>query len=72
MCQELCLQHSQEDSVHGCMCGSGVEGNGMGMEQRIENTLSAMQNLSSFLLPPCSLLFPYIFVSPHLCKVSGT
>lgn len=45
MCQELCLQHSQEDSVHGCMCGSGVEGNGMGMEQRIENTLSAMQNL---------------------------
>lgn len=70
-CQELGLQHSQEDRVHDCMCVSGVEGNGMGMEHRIENTLSATQNLFSFLLPHPPL-FPYIFVSPHLCRISGT
>lgn len=64
MCQELGLQHSQEDSIHGCMCGSGVEGNRIGMEQRIEkNILSAMQNLSSFLLPPSSPLPLYFCIS---------
>lgn len=50
-----------------CTCGSGVEDNRMGMEQRIKkNTLSAMQNLSSFLLSPVlpsSLIFLYL----HIC-----
>lgn len=73
MCQGLGLQRSQEDGVHGCMCGGGVGGEGMGREQRIEkNPLSAMQNLSYLLLPPGPPPFPHILVSPHLCRISGT
>lgn len=63
MCQEPGLQRSQERSVRGCTCGSGVEGNRMGMEQKVENTLFAMQNLSSFLLPPSSSLPLYFCIS---------
>lgn len=62
----------QEDGIHACMCGGRVGNEGMGKEQRTENPISAMQNLSYFLLPPCPPPFPRNLVSPHLCRISGT
>lgn len=69
MCQEPGLGYSQEYSAHVAVGGGQQDGNGA--EDKEEHPFCHAKSV--FLRPlPCPPLFPYIFVSPHLRKISAT